>query len=91
MHPGAVAATRPGKAAYVMGGSGRAVTYGQLDDASRRLARALQDRGVRPGDLVAILMENNAAYLQVVWAAQRSGLYYTTVSPRLTVAEAAYI
>ncbi|HVL93571.1 MAG TPA: AMP-binding protein [Acidimicrobiales bacterium] len=91
MHPGAVAATRPGKAAYIMGGSGRTVTYGQLDDASRRLARALQDRGVRPGDLVAILMENNAAYLQVVWAAQRSGLYYTTVSPRLTVAEAAYI
>ena len=91
MHPGVHAASVPGKPACVMGGSGELVTYAQLDDASRRLARALQDRGVEPGDVVAIHMENCVSYLQAVWAAQRSGLYYTTVSPRLTATEAAYL
>ncbi|MGH9157554.1 MAG: AMP-binding protein [Acidimicrobiales bacterium] len=91
MHPGIHAAAHPAKPAYVLGGSGETVTYGQLDDASRRLARALHDRGMRTGGLLAIVLENSAAYLQVVWSAQRSGLYYTTVSPRLTPAEAAHI
>lgn len=91
MHPGTYAATTPDRPAYVMGGTGEAVTYAALDDASRRLARALHDRGLRTGDLVAIALENHAAYLQAVWAAQRSGLYYTTVNPRLTPDEAAYI
>ena len=36
-------------------------------------------------------MENNARYLEATWAAQRSGLYYTCVSSRLTVGEAEYI
>ncbi|MEO7441969.1 MAG: AMP-binding protein [Acidimicrobiales bacterium] len=91
MHPGLHAETNPDKAAFILGGSGATVTYGELDDRSRRLARALHDRGLRAGDLVAIMMENNDSYLPAVWAAQRSGLYYTTVSPRLTAAEAAYI
>ncbi len=74
-----------------MAGSGEAVTYAQLDDRSNQLAQLLYDRGLRPGDTVAVCMENNARYLEVTWAAQRSGLYYTCVSSRLTVGEADYI
>ncbi len=91
MHPGAHAETFPDKVAYVMSGSGETVTYAQLDDRSNQLARLLYDRGLRPGDTVAICMENNARYLEATWAAQRSGLYYTCVSSRLTVGEADYI
>lgn len=74
-----------------MAASGEAVTYGQLDDRSNQLAQLLYDRGLRPGDTLAVCMENNARYLEVVWAAQRSGLYYTCVSSRLTAGEADYI
>ncbi|MBW3669237.1 MAG: AMP-binding protein [Actinobacteria bacterium] len=91
MHPGAHAATTPDKAAYVMAGSGQVVTFRQLDKASNRLAQVLRDRGLRTGDSIAVCMENNADYLPVVWAAHRSGLYYTAASSRLTPNELAYI
>ena len=91
MHPGVHAASDPDKAACIVATTGQVVTYRQLDEGSRRLARLLQDRGLRQGDLVAIFMETNATYLEAVWAAQRSGLYYTAISSRLTVDEVAYI
>jgi long-chain acyl-CoA synthetase len=91
MYPGPLAETQPNKVAYVMAGSGEEVTYAQLNDRSNQLAQLLWDRGIRPGDTIAICMENNATYLVATWAAQRSGLYYTCVSSRLTVGEAEYI
>jgi len=91
MHPGAHAATQPDKPAYVMAGSGEVVTYGQLDEGANRLARVLWDRGLRPGDSICICMENNATYIQALWAAHQSGLYYTAASSRLTPNELAYI
>jgi len=91
MHPGAIAEVTPDKPAYVMGGSGEVVTYAELDARSNQLAQLLYERGLRPGDVVAICMENNARYLEATWAAQRSGLYYTCISSRLTVEEAEYI
>ncbi len=36
-------------------------------------------------------MENCAAYLEVAWAAQRSGLYYTALNSHLRSAEVQYI
>ncbi len=91
MHPGVHAENQPDKVAYVMAGSGESVTYKELDERSNRLAQLLFDRGLRPGQSIAICMENNARYLEATWAAQRSGLYYTCVSSRLTVGEAEYI
>ncbi len=91
MYPGELAKTQPDKVAYVMAGSGEQVTFAELNDRSNQLAQLLFDRGLRPGDSVAICMENNVQYLTCTWAAQRSGLYYTCVSSRLTVSEADYI
>ena len=36
-------------------------------------------------------MENNIRFLEIAWAAQRSGLYYTCISSRLTAGEVEYI
>ena len=47
--------------------------------------------GLREGDAVAILMENNEHIHAVMWAARRSGLYYVPINTHLTPAEAAYI
>jgi len=89
--PAAYAATTPGKPAFVMGTTGEAVSYAELDDRSARLARVLRDRGIEPGAHIAVLMENNRPFLEVLWAAQRAGLYYTAVNSHLRTAEVQYV
>ena len=37
--------------------------------------------GLRPGDHVALLLDNRAVMLELAWAAQRSGLYFTPSTP----------
>jgi len=91
MWPGKHAQERPDKHAYVMAGSGRAVTYRELDDRSNQVAQLLYDAGLRFGDHIAILMENRPEYFEVCWAAQRSGLFYTAINWHFTADEAAYI
>ena len=91
MHPSVHARTRPDRAAYVMAGSGETVTYRQLDERSNQGAHFFRSLGLRPGDVVALMMENNPRYFEIAWAAQRAGLYYTCISSKLTAAEVAYI
>ena len=91
MYPGTYAATAPDRPAVIMGGSREVVTYGELNDRSIRLARILRDAGLQRGDHVALFMENQPRFLEVAWAALRSGLYITAVNSYLTVPEVAYI
>jgi long-chain acyl-CoA synthetase len=81
----------PDKDAVRMVETGARMTYAQLDDASARLARALRERGARPGDRVAVLMENRPEYFVAVWAARRAGLRFVPVNWHLTLEEAAYV
>jgi len=74
-----------------MGGSGEVITFRELDERSNRLAHWLRAVGVGPGGSVAIMMENNPRFLEVLWAAQRSGLHYTAVNSHLSSGEAEYI
>ncbi|GAA3446110.1 acyl-CoA synthetase [Planomonospora venezuelensis] len=91
MHPGAIAAISPDRPAVIMAGSGRTVTYRELDEESNRLAHLFRAAGLRPGDHIAFMLENHPLFLAVAWAAHRSGLYYTAISSRLTTDELAYI
>jgi len=91
VHPGAHAAVSPDRAAVVVEPPGTTLTYAQLDAGANRLANLLRARGLGPGDSMAVWMENNIRYLEATWAPQRSGLYYTPISSRLTAGEAAYI
>ncbi|HZQ83784.1 MAG TPA: AMP-binding protein [Acidimicrobiales bacterium] len=91
MYPGAHAQSTPDKPAVVMAGSGEVVTYKQLNDRSNQLAQLFRDRGLKKGDAIAVYMENNSRYHEVLWAAQRAGLYYTAISYRLTAPEVEYI
>jgi len=91
VHPKYWAETTPEKSAVVMASSGERVTYGELDLRCNRLAQLLRARGLRPGDVIAVLMENHPRFFEIFWAAQRSGLYFTPISWRLKTAEAAYI
>jgi acyl-CoA synthetase (AMP-forming)/AMP-acid ligase II len=91
MYPAVHAAKTPDKVAYQMLESGRQVTYRELEERSNQGAQLLRSLGLRRGDHVAICMENNEHYFPVCWAAQRAGLYYTTISSRLTPPEVEYI
>ena len=91
MHPGIHAKNNPDKAAFVMAATGKVITYRELDDESNRAANLFRSLGLKPGDGVALFAENHWRYHQVFWAAQRSGLYYTAISSRLTAEEPAYI
>lgn len=82
---------QPDAPAIVMGESGETLSYGELDERSNRLAGCLRHQGLATGDHVAILMENCATYLEIAWAAQRSGLYYTALNSHLRGAEVQYI
>jgi long-chain acyl-CoA synthetase len=85
------AAQSPQKVAQTMAGSGDTVTFAELVKRSRQVAHLLRGNGVRPGETVAILLENHARFLEITWAAQRAGLRYTAVSTRLTASEIGYI
>jgi long-chain acyl-CoA synthetase len=90
-HPSFHAKTHPEKIAYQMAGSGESLTYGQLEARSNQGAHLFRSLGLRTGDCVAIFMENTVQYLSLCWAAQRSGLYFTCISSRLTAGEIEYI
>jgi long-chain acyl-CoA synthetase len=88
----------PHKPALIMAGigshpwpAGTTVTYGELDERSNRLAQFYRSIGLSIGDHVAIFSENHPRYLEVCWAAERSGLYYTAINSHLTADEVAYI
>jgi long-chain acyl-CoA synthetase len=91
MYPGVHAQTTPEKPAFVMAGTGEAVTYRELDERSNRLANLFRSAGLQRGDAIALMMENHPRYFEILWAAQRAGLYYTAISSRLTPGEAEYI
>jgi long-chain acyl-CoA synthetase len=89
--PDRFAAEHPDKPAYVMAASGETISYRELVERSRQAAHAMRALGIQQGDCVAIMMENNRRYLELAWSAQRAGLRYTAISPRLTVSEVAYV
>ena len=91
MHPYLHAQTQGDKAAYIMAGSGEVVTYAQLDARSNQGAHLFRSLGLKTGDVIAIMMENNARFFEVAWAAQRAGLYFVCISTKLTASEAEYI
>ena len=91
MYPGDHAETAPERPAVVMAGSGDVVTFGELDARSTQLARLLREAGLRRGDHMAIFMENQPRFMEILWAGLRSGLYVTAINSFLTAPEVAYI
>ncbi|HVZ67881.1 MAG TPA: AMP-binding protein [Rhizomicrobium sp.] len=91
MHPVIHAAEAPAKPAIIMARTGQTVSYQELEDRSNQGAQLFRKLGLKPGDGIAIFMENNDRYLDICWAAQRAGLYYTCISSRLTPGEVEYI
>lgn len=89
------AAARPDAMAAVFvaldGSVRRSVSFDELNNRSLTFAAWLRTRGVSDGDVIAVLADNRSALLEVAWAAQRSGLYFTAVNAHLKRAEIQHI
>jgi len=67
--------------------SGRTRTYGDVQSASWKVARALRRSGVGPGDKVAILSANDPMAFSCVFGISRAGAVWCPVDPRNEAAE----
>ncbi len=87
----ATATASPDKPALILVPSGRTVTFGAYEERADRVAQYFRSLGLRRGDHVAFLMENNPEMVMCEAGAERAGLYYTCVNHFLARDEAAYI
>ncbi|WP_103730410.1 acyl-CoA synthetase [Novosphingobium sp. HII-3] len=91
MHPSIHAEATPERAAIIMAQSGKTRTYGDIETSSNQGAHLFRSLGLAAGDTIAICMENRPEFFEVAWAAQRSGLFYVSVSNKLQADEISYI
>jgi fatty-acyl-CoA synthase len=83
------ARTEPAREALVYGGE--RITYGQLQVRVETAAGLLAARGVKPGDVVALLMKNSAAFIELSLAIGHAGAVLLPINYRLGADEVAYI
>ncbi|CAN1548845.1 CaiC Acyl-CoA synthetases (AMP-forming)/AMP-acid ligases II [Rhabdaerophilaceae bacterium] len=90
-HPRRHAIERPNDIAFRFSTNAEAVTFAQLEACANQSAQAFRQLGLKRGDHIVILMENRREFLDICFAADRTGLYYTTASTHLTNEEIHYI
>ena len=64
MHPGVNGKKFPEKPAIVMAGSERIVTHGELNELSNQGAHLFRSLGLKPGDSIAIMLENHFLFFR---------------------------
>jgi fatty-acyl-CoA synthase len=69
---------------------GRTMTYGELEERSRRRAASLLALGLERGDRVATLTGNSPEHVETFYACARAGLVLVPLSWRLSPVELAY-
>lgn len=90
-HPRRHAIERPDDVAFRMSASGETVTFAQLETRANQAAHVFRQLGLRRGDHIVMLMENRREFLEICFAADRTGLYYTTASTHLADDEIRHI
>ncbi|MFT7834524.1 amino acid adenylation domain-containing protein [Saccharothrix sp. BKS2] len=59
----------------------RSLTYAELDRRANRLAHALLDRGVRPQDPVAVLLDRDVELVVALFGVLKAGAVYVPMDP----------
>jgi len=65
--------------------------YATLNARIEKLAGYLATRGIGPGDIVAVVMKNSAAFIELSFAASHIGAVFLPVNYRLAAEEVGYI
>jgi fatty-acyl-CoA synthase len=85
-----MAARQPEREALVSRHQGLRLTYGELQEQSRRLASALLGLGLAPGDRVGIWSHNNAQWLLMQLATAMAGIVLVNINPAYRTSEVEY-
>ena len=91
MHPSDLVSKFPEKPALTIAETGESLNFREWDEFSMRASQLFRSLGLRRGDHIAILMENDLSFLPICFGAKRSGLYFTAISYRLQEEEVDYI
>ena len=86
----AIRAAAPSEAPFIETAEGRRWTYGEMIAFSGRLAGALRQLGVLPGERVAVQVEKSAEALMLYLACLRVGAVYLPLNTAYTLAELDY-
>ena len=70
---------------------GARVSYAELASRVTRMAGALREQGIGRGDVVALLMKNSAAFVELALAISHVGAVALPINYRLSAEEVAYI
>jgi fatty-acyl-CoA synthase len=70
---------------------GEQVSYADFDHRIRRVGGWLCSHGIGAGDVVAVLMKNSTAFLELVFAASHIGAVFLPINYRLSADEVSYI
>ena len=79
----------PNQEAFVYGAT--RITFSEFNIRVNKLVHALQERGVRKGDVLGILSWNCLEYADVYGAAMKGGFIVSPFNPRLQASELEYI
>ena len=71
--------------------SGCRLTYAELDGNANAVSQLLIKLGLAQHDGIAVMLDNDPTYFELVYGARQIGLYYTPVSTHLRPEEALYI
>jgi fatty-acyl-CoA synthase len=82
------AALTPGQTAFIY--EDKPFTYRELNDNTNRIAHFLQERGVRKGDRISVLLRNCPEFLEVYFAAAKLGIIFVPLNFRLVGPELEY-
>src|SRR4051812_6677481 len=85
-----MAAAQPDREALVSRHEGRRFTYRELQTESNRLASALLNLGLVPGDRVGIWSHNNAPWILMQIATAKVGLILVNINPAYRTSEVEY-
>ena len=81
MHAAFAAQARAEPARHALRFEGLALSYGELDAQSNRLARALRARGIGRGALVGLCLPRDAGMVMALLAVLKSGAAYVPLDP----------
>jgi acyl-CoA synthetase (AMP-forming)/AMP-acid ligase II len=67
------------------------LSYRQLDERINRVARGLMDRGIKPGDRVALMWPNDIRYVEAMLGTMRAGAVAVPINVKLGDEAQAYV
>ncbi len=70
---------------------GEDVSYADFDLRIRQIGGWLESHGIAPGDVVAVLMKNSTAFLELVFATSHIGAVFLPINYRLSADEVGYV